>query len=649
MLLQERELRTLKALADALLPPDASEWRASTAERAVGYLRFLSGGELRKVRLLLRLLETPAPGLLLAGRRRHAAFSDLSLDERSNVLHALAAARFPQVRIAFEGFKRLIAIAYYADAPPDRLNPVWRQLDYPGPAAPGHRDAQRLAAPPVAAETTLDCDCVIVGSGAGGGVVAGELAGRGWDVVVVEQGPEASETDFNQREVATLNRIYLDGGLASTSDRGVSILAGRCLGGGTVVNFTTSLRTPDLIRRQWEDTTGSPMFAADSFNAALDTVSERLHVNTLHNRRSRRDELLELGLRSLGWHVAPMPRNVLDCTQDDVCGFCGLGCVRSAKQSMAKTYLQDAAAHGTRLIVDCTAWRVLMAGNKATGIVGRTATGESLAVRARAVVVAAGALNSPALLLRSGIRNKGIGHNLHLHPVTAVWGRFEEPVEPWSGTLQAVYSDQFADLDGGYGARFETSPVHPAYLALGTAWQSAQQFDARMRDLPYLSLIGILLRDRSAGRVRVDRHGRPAIQYALSRYDQHHVRTALIGAATILRAVGAQQISTSQYQSVTWQSGQSLDEWIARADRVGYGVHDTIYGSWHQMGTCRIGHTVDSAVDGYGEVHGVRNAFVADASLFPSACGVNPMLTIAALAHQVAQWVHARLDQPTRP
>jgi choline dehydrogenase-like flavoprotein len=590
MLLQQGELRTLSALADALLPPGASEWRASTADRAAGYLRFLSRRELGQVRLVLRLLETPTPGLLLTDHRRRARFSELSVAERGQVLHALATARIPQVRVAFEGFKRLIAIAYYADAPTDGPNPIWRQLGYPGPLAPGGDDAHRLAVEPVDYETTLECDCVIVGSGTGGSVVAGELASHGWNVVVLEQGPQACERDFHQREVATLNRMYLDGGLAGTSDRGVSILAGRCLGGGTVVNFTTSLRTPEPIRREWEDMTGSPIFAPEPFGKALDAVSERLHVNALHNRPSRRDELLESGLRSLGWHVAAMPRNVVDCTQDNVCGFCGLGCVRYAKQSMAKTYLQDAAANGARMIVDCTAERLVMAGDQATGIVARTASGHTVTVQARALVVAAGALNSPALLLRSGIR-KAVGRNLHLHPVTAVWARFDEPVQPWTGTLQAVYSDQFADLDSGYGARFETAPVHPAYLTLGSPWESAEQFDARMRDLPRLSLIGILLRDRSAGRVRIDRYGKPLIEYALSRYDQHHVRTALMAAARVLQAAGALEISTSQYRAVTWRPGESLDEWAARADSVGYGVHETIYGSWHQMGTCRIGRS----------------------------------------------------------
>ena len=645
MVLQPRELRTLSALADALLPPDKSEWRESAGVRAAGYLRFLSRRELGQVRIFLRLLEAPAAGWLLATHRR-APFSALSVDERGRVLRGLANSRLAQVRLGFEAFKRLVAIAYYADAPARGSNPIWQQLGYPGPVAPGSASSEPPPVVSVNVDTTLDCDCVIVGSGAGGSVVAGELAARGWNVVVLEQGPAVSEGDFDQREVATLNRLYLDGGIAATRDRGVAILAGSCLGGGTVVNYTTSFRTPESIRREWEQLTASPLLARDSFDIALDAVSERLHVNTGQNRRSRRDELLETGLQALGWHVDAMPRNVAGCTQDDVCGYCGLGCVRNAKQSMAMTYLQDAAAHGARLIVGCTADRLLLAGERATGVVARMHSGHTLTARARVVVVAAGAINSPALLLRSGMRG-AVGRNLHLHPVTALWGRFDEPVRPWTGTLQAVYSDQFADLDSGYGARFETAPVHPSLLVLGSGWDNAQQFDARMRELPYLTLIGILLRDRSAGRVRIDRGGTPLIDYALSAYDQRHVRTALVAAARILQAAGAREISTSHYRALTWRSGASLDEWATRVERAGYGVREMVYGSWHQMGTCRLGPSSDAAVNPLGEVHGIQNAFVADGSLFPTASGVNPMLSIAALGYQVAQQVDARLNQAT--
>jgi choline dehydrogenase-like flavoprotein len=226
-----------------------------------------------------------------------------------------------------------------------------------------------------------------------------------------------------------------------------------------------------------------------------------------------------------------------------------------------------------------------------------------------------------------------------------VWGRFDAPVRPWTGTLQALYSDQFAHLEGGYGVRLETAPIHPAYLALATPWRSPSQFHDRIHQLPYLSLIGVLLRDRSVGRVRLDRTGEPLIHYALSRYDQGHVRQGLTAAARVLAAAGAREVFSTHRADMSWfPEREPVDAWIARADARGYGLHDLVYGSWHQMGSCRMGSSANSAVDAFGEVRGLPNVFVADASLFPSASGVNPMVTIAALAYQVASSVHRRLN-----
>jgi choline dehydrogenase-like flavoprotein len=167
-----------------------------------------------------------------------------------------------------------------------------------------------------------------------------------------------------------------------------------------------------------------------------------------------------------------------------------------------------------------------------------------------------------------------------------------------------------------------------------------------MRELPYLSIIGVLLRDRSAGRVRLDRSGRPVLHYTLSKDDQAHVRTALIGAARVLHAAGAREVFSTQYLPVSWfPDHEPIERWLARVDAVGYGVHETVYGSWHQMGTCRMGRSPEAAVDPFGEVRALPNVFVADASLFPTASGVNPMISIAALAYQVAHCVQTRLDQ----
>jgi long-chain-alcohol oxidase len=636
-------------MCDALLPEADLAWRETVPSRVAARLAFLpSARELGQLRLALRLLDFRATGFIVG--RASAPFSTLPRSERQAILRALSTSPLPRLRTVVRSFKQLIALTYYADADANGSNPSWPRLQYPGPIAAAPDVPKTIRPLEVDGPLRLTCDVVVIGSGAGGGTVAGELAARGWNVVVLEKGPYIAERDFDQREVATFERAYLDAALAGTTDRGISILAGACLGGGTVVNYTTSFALPEHVRREWTRLTGLKLFQSDDFGSALDAVGRRLGVNSRHSAPSARDALMADGLRAHGWHVDVMPRNVEGCSQDDVCGYCGLGCVRGAKRSMVKTFLQDAADRGARIVVDCRVDRILIRDGRAVGVAGRTKSGHAVTLNARVVVVAAGAIHSPALLLRSGIRG-AVGYGLRLHPVTALWGRFDRPVRPWTGTVQTLYSDQFADMDGGYGAKFETAPIHPAYLALAAPWQDPRQFDTHMQQLPYLSLVGVLLRDQSAGRVRIDRSGAPAVQYALSKYDQHHVRTAVGAAARVLEAAGAQAVWTTQYRTMTWNPGQmSFDQWQARIDAVGYGLHDMVYGSWHQMGTCRMASSPASSVAGEsGEVHSVHDLYVADASLFPTASGVNPMITIAALAYHVAGRVNARLAQLSNP
>ncbi len=636
--LTSAELRTLAAVCDALLPPDHWRWQASVAARVAALLaRLPNPDDLARLRRFLALLETPAAGLLLAGRPRR--FAALDRAGREAVLRALARHPLPPLRGAFQALKRLAAVAYYADCDEAGANPVWPALGYPGPVAPSPDVPKPIRPLSIERDSVLDCDVVIVGAGAGGGVVAGELAAAGRDVVVLEQGGYRAEPDYTQREVASLRDLYLGGGLRATGDLGIVVLAGSCLGGGTVVNYTTSFRTPDAVREEWARLSGLDFFAGADFTRSLDAVCARLNVNAEHNRPSGRDEIMERGLAALSWHVAAMPRNVAGCTQDDVCGYCGFGCVRGAKRSTLKTYLQDAAERGARIVVDCVVERVVVERGRALGVAARTRAGHALTVRARTVVVAAGAIGSPALLLRSGL-DGAVGRNLFLHPVTAVWGLFPEEVRPWAGTLQARYSDRFADLDAGYGVRFETTGLHPGLLALGIPWDGAPRFDHRMRLLPHTSFVGLLLRDRVPGRLRVTRAGVPVLDYRIAAYDRRHLRRAVEGAARVLLAAGAREVLSTQNRTVSYRPGghDTVEDWLARVDRVGYGANQTLYSSFHQMGTCRMGaDPATSVVDGAGEAHAVRGLYVADASLFPSASGVNPMISVAALAHYVAQ------------
>jgi choline dehydrogenase-like flavoprotein len=223
--------------------------------------------------------------------------------------------------------------------------------------------------------------------------------------------------------------------------------------------------------------------------------------------------------------------------------------------------------------------------------------------------------------------------------VTAVWGRFEELVEPWGGRMQTRYSDQFADLDGrGYGFRFETAPIHPLFPAAFLGWEDGATFKRDILGLGHLGVAGILLRDRDHGRVTVTKDGRPRWKYRISPYDRAHVREGVRRGAELLAAAGAIEVFSSAVTPVRWQPElEPIDAFVERSDAIGYGAHQTSYFSFHQMGGARMGSEPGgSVVDSNNEVHGVPGLYVMDGSCFPTSSGVNPMISIAAIAHRGA-------------
>ena len=298
-----------------------------------------------------------------------------------------------------------------------------------------------------------------------------------------------------------------------------------------------------------------PAFTSDDYTASLDAVCERLGVNQEYNDPSTREQKLRDGCLALGWHVDAMPRGVRKCAQGKECGYCGLGCRVGAKQSVVKTWLADAHGAGTRLVVRSRVQKVLVEGGSARGIVGVTAEGKRLTIRSRAVVAACGAIHTPALLKRSGLSNANIGKHLRLHPATAVFGVFDEELKPWEGVMQALYSDQFRDLHDGYGLKYETAAEHP-HLFIGFApWRGARDHFALMEAISNTVPIGVLLRDRDGGEVRVGRDGEPVVRYKLSEFDAGHLRTGIDGAAQMLEAAGARRVFSSHAKWVGYDTG----------------------------------------------------------------------------------------------
>jgi choline dehydrogenase-like flavoprotein len=650
--LTARQHRALDEICDAFCPsgdglPSARE--LGVPEALIGAIeRNPRAVERRQLAALLAVWDSPALGPL--GGVGFKRFSSLPREQRERALLAWGDSRLPQRRAVFQALRKGALLFYYMlPGAGGGRNPAWDAIGYDGPL--GHLPGappKALQPTPVDGDVTLDCDVVIVGSGAGGGASAGVLAGAGLDVIVVEAGDYYDDEDFDGSELGAITRYYM-AAPAATHDQSVSLIAGSGLGGGTVVNYTTSFRTPDEVRAEWSSH-GVPAFSSEDYTASLDAVCERLGVNQEHNEPSTRDQKLRDGCLALGWHVDAMPRGVRKCAQGKECGYCGLGCRVGAKQSVVKTWLADAHAAGARLVVRAKVQRVLVEGGAARGIAGRTADGKQLRIRSRAVIVACGAIHTPALLKRSGLQNPNIGKHLRLHPATAVFGVFDEELKPWEGVMQALYSDQYRDLDAGYGLKFETAANHPHLYIQFSPWRGGRDHFALMQALSSSVPIGVLLRDRDGGEVRVGRDGEPVVRYRLSPFDAGHLRTGIDGAAQILEAAGARRIFSSHAKWVSYDpaSGAATDtarsRFMSDADAAGYGAGQVGLGSFHIMGSARMGGSPStSACDPTAQTWDVRDLYVMDGSSFPSASGVNPQISIQAIAHMSARGLAARL------
>ncbi|WP_224766071.1 GMC family oxidoreductase [Nocardioides campestrisoli] len=648
MELNERQEQVLRLICDTFAPGDGTVPPASALGVPEAVLGLVAGNPRAAERAtftrLLDLLDTRVGGFLLTGRPR--AFSALTAADREAVLVAMSQSRVPLRRTAFGALKGATTLAYYLVPGPSGHSPVWDAIGYPGPLG------TRPDAPPppltverVTAERTLDCDVVVVGSGSGGGTAAAVLAQAGLDVVVLERGDYYDDADFDGGELSGLTRLYASGPTA-TAEGQLSLLEGACLGGGTVVNWTTSFATPDRVREEWA-ALGAAQFTDQEYSAALAAVTGRLGVNRDHNVPSTRDEALERGAKVLGWHVDAMPRNVQGCDQGIDCGRCGYGCRLGAKQSATKTWLADAAEHGARLVVGASARRVVVEHGRATGVEAVGPDGHTLTVRARAVVAAGGSLQTPALLRRSGLENPNIGRHLRLHPATAVWALHHEVINPWEGALQTRYCDEHVDLDGdGYGVIYETGPSNPAAALAFLNWRGGRQHLDMMRQLPHAGVIGVITRDRDSGHVEVGKDGEPVVRYRLSARDRDHLHHGVVGAARLAEAAGAHTIFSGHQSGAGFEPGRrgSLETFAAEALASGYDPGRCAMAALHLMGSVRMGgDPTTSALDPDGATWEVPNLVVADASTFPTASGVNPMISVQAIAYMNATRLAARL------
>ena len=665
--LSRAEMRTLEAICLALVPSIQSAEGAGDP----GGLLSRSASDLEIARLLVEVLapepaETHAQfrrllgmfgsagfGLLTSGRPK--GFADLEPRQRESVLRRMSTSSVPVLRQAFQAVKRPATFLFYA-APVGDANPNWEALRYKPSVSPhtSHATPKPIRTVTVAGDVELTADVVVIGSGAGGSVVAAELAAAGSEVVVLEMGDYLNEEDFNGMEAEMTPRLFLRRGLLSTSDLGMVVLAGSCLGGGTVVNWSDSLRTPADVLDEWEHQYGLEGLTGAAHQEAFAKVERRMNVNLQDSVPNENNAALQRGCEALGYHWDPIPRNASGC--DQRCGGCQFGCPFGCKQTALLTFLQDANDLGARIIPRCRVDRVLFRQGRAAGVVAEVASVQpgqkhKVVVRAPTVVVAAGGVESPAVLLRSGLDNPNIGRHLRLHPVTAVAGFYDHPIRAWLGSPQTVKTDQFARLRGGYGFRLEMAPAHPGIIAMGTSWDGGRQHKLQMLQSANAAIFFVLTRDTGEGRVQVDREGRAVMNYWPNEVDRRFLVRGIQEITRIAFAGGAVGISTTHTPALRLESdlgvpgavgGAKLERFLGDIAARGVARNRLPLFTAHQMGSCRLGtDSRTSVADPYGQVYGTPGLYVADASAFPTASGVNPMLSVMALAYRVAQRIKA--------
>ncbi|HEV8489119.1 MAG TPA: GMC family oxidoreductase N-terminal domain-containing protein [Candidatus Limnocylindrales bacterium] len=652
------ELATLAAIAETFVRGDSLR-RANLAGGALEAAA--DPDQVRQLRLVLRLVESRFANLALV--RRPTPFRDLAPADRERYLLAWASSPLGLRRSAFHAFRNLLTFLAYADGAGGR-NPRLAAIGYrpdapPVTPSPTPIRAWPLPAPDGSGLVTVDADVLVVGSGAGGGVVARDLARAGRSVVVLEAGPLVDETAMPVDELEAYDRLYLNHGFTTTWDGSVTLLAGGAVGGGTLVNWMTCIDSPAVTRAEWARDHGIDGWDGVAALEDVGAIERELGV-TEAAAPGPKDQAILRGATVLGWAAARVRRNAPDCTD---CGSCGFGCRRGTKQSGIRAHLADAWGAGARIVPNVAVERLLLGSEGRVGAVMARVGGtdgeavRSVTIAAPQIVLAAGALRTPAILERSGLDHPAIGRHLRIHPVPVVAARFDEPIDMWRGPLQAARIDEFH----GPGAAplpyvIEAAAGHPGLLALALPWEGTDAHAAVAGIARHLAPLIAVTRDGGEGRVRATKHGGVRIDYRLDTDGQATLRHALGSMARVARAAGAREI-VALGMPPRWfgrggRSSASEDSFTVFTDALATfdfrPNRGTVF-SAHQLGTVRMGASAARhPCDPGGRVRAsvsddrvVRGLYVADGSLFPTGLGVNPMITIMALARRVGRTVLA--------
>jgi choline dehydrogenase-like flavoprotein len=605
-------------------PRDAVE----IAEPINRYLASLPRRSVGRIRLALRALEwLPFPW----------RFSRASLEARQDFLRRLEDSSLRLAADLLLFLKVLAGLGYGNDARVRAAVGYEMRCGVAGTAPGSNRSSPGLGDlhPPATSE---ECDVAVVGSGAGGAVTAAILAEAGLEVVVLEAGPYMDRRTYPDEPLAALSALYRDGGLTIAEGRpAIPTPVGRAVGGTTVINSGTCFRAPKHVLARWRTEHGIEW--ASDLDPDYEAAEEMLHVRPVDpGRMGRNGELLREGAEALGVRHEPLHRNAGDCVQ---CSSCPAGCRLDAKRAMHVSYLPRAVAAGARVRAQVEARRVVFEGDRAGGIdcLARVnGRARPFTVRARrGVVLAGGAFGTPELLLRSGFRSasRALGRNLRIHPACWVGARFAEEVRGWDGVMQSYAVSEWEDRGILLEATFTP-------LAFGAQWLPGTGIEHQERVLAYdrIASTGVHLSDQSAGRVGSAADGSLRITYRLTDDDATRLVFGIARAAELFYAAGAREVYPQIAGIPTIPKARIPDLEASPPPAAALRLE-----AFHPMGTARMDADPAAGVAGAdGAVHGAEALYVADGSLLPSSIGVNPMMTIIAMASRVAHQLADRLS-----
>lgn len=634
-LLSDRERRLLVALAEAALP--AGERFDAGGEATVrAFEAWLRDIPLMAVRVL-RAAYVALDAYAIATHRR--TFASLSIQERTDLLLRWERSPSPSVRSMLRALLSPLKLVHFERPSMYRHVGCHTGLSVVRDE-PARWMSQVTNGREVEEDLEITCEVVVIGTGAGGAAAAYELASRGRAVLLLEEGDYHRRSSF-RGSVSEANRtMYREQGLVvSFGNVSIPVMSGRAVGGSTVVNSGTCYRAPERTFAGWRsgDIALSEEFSSSGLSPYYERVEAMLQVAPADKLYlGEIGPIIARGAERMNLHHGPLTRNAPGCDGQGICCF---GCPTGAKRSTDVSYVPEALKRGAQLITAAHVTSIDRVAGRARGVTatlgGKGGKKRKLTVKADVVIVAGGTLMTPLLLERSGLGHPMLGKNLSVHPATKVFALFDKPVEQWKGIPQGYTIDHYADM----GLMFEGGSVPLDIAALGVPWTGKRLIDL-MEKYPYLATFGLMIQDESRGRVRTGLAGAPLVTYDMNRRDLGLLQRGVATLTEVFQEAGASRVLPLVAGHDEVSTKTDLDK--LRAAKLHPGDFEVT--AFHPLGTCRIGGRREtSCLDSDHAFRGVPGLYVCDGSAVPSSLGVNPQMTIMALALRAAERIDATL------